>query len=220
MVRPIVSVMIPSPVPEDQSAVDSAAHAMRDREFAAVALPLLSAVARVAHALTGEEADADDLVQETFLRAYRHWNTFERGSDCKRWLSAICRNAFFEQRRRDNRSTAVADEELESLAAARLHISARASGVDAMFGRVDLGPAIARAVAALEPHYRDVVTLVDVEDFTYEQVSDALDIPIGTVRSRLYRGRRQLQEALIAFAVDAGFASVATAPAPSSIRPV
>ncbi|MDB4874243.1 MAG: hypothetical protein JWM41_689 [Gemmatimonadetes bacterium] len=185
-----------------------------DSEFAAVALPLLPAIARVAHALTVDDADADDLVQETFLRAYKHWRTFERGSDCKSWLSAICRNAFFEQRRRESRSTAVEDQELESLAAARLHNSARASGVDNMFSRLDLGPAIARAIEALEPRYRDVVVLVDVEDFSYEQVAEALGIPIGTVRSRLYRARRQLQEALLAFAVDAGYA---TASAP--IRP-
>ena len=197
---------------------------MSDSDFTAVALPLLPAIARVASALTEDDADADDLVQETFLRAYKHWHTFERGSDCKRWMSAICRNAFFEQRRRESRSTAVEDEELESLAAARLHNSARASGVDAMFSRLDLGPAIARAIAALEPRYREVVVLVDIEDFSYEQVSDALVIPIGTVRSRLYRARRQLQEALLSFAIDAGFASVAPAPpafpTPSPLRAV
>jgi RNA polymerase sigma-70 factor (ECF subfamily) len=185
-----------------------------DSEFAALALPLLPAIARVARALTQDEADADDLVQETFLRAYKHWQTFERGSDCKSWMSAICRNAFFEQRRRDSRSTAVEDQELESLAAARLHNSARASGVDDMFARLDLGPAIARAIENLEPRYRDVVTLADVEDFSYEQVSEALDIPIGTVRSRLYRARRQLQEALLAYAVDAGYST-----ASATIRP-
>ena len=192
-----------------------------DEEFAALALPLLPAMARIASALTHDDADADDLVQETFLRAYKHWHTFEPGSDCKSWMSTICRNAFFEQRRRDSRSTAVEDQELESLAAARLHISARASGVDNMFARLDLGPAIARAIADLDPRYRDVVTLIDVEDFSYEQVADALDIPIGTVRSRLYRARRHLQEALLAFAVDAGFATaVSTASTSPTPRPV
>jgi RNA polymerase sigma-70 factor, ECF subfamily len=185
-----------------------------DREFAAVALPLLPAIARVARALTGDDFDADDLVQETFLRAYKHWHTYDRGSDCKSWMSTICRNAFFEQRRRENRSTAVEDQELESLAAARLHNSARANGVDNMFSRLDLGPAIARAIEELEPRYRDVVTLVDVEDFSYEQVSEALGIPIGTVRSRLYRARRQLQEALLAFAIDAGYATASVSPRP------
>ena len=192
-----------------------------DEEFAALAIPLLPAIARVASALTENGADADDLVQETFLRAYKHWHTFERGSDCKSWLSTICRNAFFEQRRRDRRSVNVEDQELESLAAAQLHNSARANGVDTMFARLDLGPAIARAIAGLEPRYRDVITLVDVEDFTYEQVADTLGVPIGTVRSRLYRARRQLQEVLLAFAIDAGFATAPSVGAPSPLpRPV
>jgi RNA polymerase sigma-70 factor, ECF subfamily len=190
------------------SASDLAAaeRAASDAEFAATALPLLPAIARVAGALTNNGQDADDLVQETFLRAYRHWHTFDRGSDCKSWMSTICRNAFFELRRREARTTAVDDQELESLAAARLHNAARAQGVDDIFSRLDLGPAIATAIDALEPKYRDVVLLVDVEDFTYEQVAEVLDVPIGTVRSRLYRARRQLQEALLAFAVDAGYA--------------
>lgn len=177
----------------------------RNREFERVALPLLPTIARVAAALTGGGADADDLVQETFLRAYRHWHTFRPGTDCKGWLSTICRHAFAEQRRRDARSTAVDDQELESLAAAHAHIRARASGVDDMFARLDVGPAIAAAIAQLEPHYRDVVRLADVDGFSYDEIAAMLDIPIGTVRSRLFRARRMLQEALIAYAVDAGY---------------
>ena len=177
----------------------------RNREFERIALPLLPTIARVATALTGGGPDADDLVQETFLRAYRHWRTFQPGTDCKSWLSTICRHAFAEQRRRDARSTAVDDQELESLAAARAHNRARASGVDDMFGRLDLGPAIATAIAKLEPHYRDVVRLADVDGFSYDEVAAMLDIPVGTVRSRLFRARRMLQEALIAYAVDAGY---------------
>jgi len=195
--------------------VTAAAEAL-DRAFADAALPQLPALKRVAIALAGNEADADDLVQETFLRAYRHWNTFEPGSDCRRWLSTICRNAFLEQRRRESRSTAVEDQELESLAAARLHNQARASGVDHMFTRLDLGPAISQAIASLEPIYRDVVVLADAEGFTYEEVAEALGVPIGTVRSRLYRARRQLQESLLAYAIDAGFASARAPETPST----
>jgi RNA polymerase sigma-70 factor, ECF subfamily len=206
--------------PKPAAASPAAASDTRDREFAETALPHLPALARVAMALTGNEADADDLVQETFLRAYKHWHTFERGSECRRWLSTICRNAFLEQRRREARSVAVEDQELESLAAARLHNQARASGVDHMFSRLDLGPAISTAIAALEPPFRDVVVLADVEGFTYEEVAEALGIPVGTVRSRLYRARRQLQEALLKYAIDAGFAAGRAAPAaPDANRP-
>lgn len=179
----------------------------RDEAFAAIALPHLSTIVRVATALTGNAADTEDLVQETFLRAYRHWHTFQPGSDCKSWLATICRHTFAELRRRENRSIAVDDQELESLATARLHNTARAKGVDDMFARLDLGPAIANAIRALEPHYRDVVLLVDVDGFSYDEVATSLDIPVGTVRSRLYRARRQLQEVLLDYAVDAGFAA-------------
>ena len=178
----------------------------RSREFERIALPLLPTIARVAAALTGGGPDADDLVQETFLRAYRHWHTFQYGTDCKSWLSTICRHAFAEQRRREARSTAVDDQELESLAAARAHVRARSSGVDDMFGRLDLGPAIAAAIAKLEPHHRDVVRLADVDGFSYDEIAVMLDIPVGTVRSRLFRARRLLQEALIDYAIDAGYA--------------
>ena len=190
----------------------------RNREFERVALPLLPTIARVAAALTGGGPDADDLVQETFLRAYRHWHTFQPGTDCKSWLSTICRHAFAEQRRRDSRSTAVDDQELESLAASRAHDRARGTGVDDMFSRLDLGPAIAAAIDKLEPHYRDVVRLADVDGFSYDEIAAMLDIPVGTVRSRLFRARRMLQEALIAYAVDAGYGK-SVAPAVPPLQP-
>ena len=180
--------------------------ATRDAEFATIALPLLPAIARVAQALTRDASDADDLVQDTYLKAYRHWRTFEPGSDCKRWLSAICRNTFFAQRTRQKWVIAAGDDlELETFAALSLHKAARDSGVEDMFARLDIGPAIQRAVDALEPNFRDVVQLVDVQDFKYEEAAETLGIPVGTVRSRLYRARRQLQQELLRFAVDAGF---------------
>jgi RNA polymerase sigma-70 factor (ECF subfamily) len=184
--------------------------------FAAVALPWLPSVARVARALTHDESDADDLVQETFLRAYRHWHTFNTGSDCRRWLAAICRNTHYEQEHRARRVTAADDEELESLAAARHHVGARAAGLEDMYARLDLGPAIASAIGALDPVFRHVVVLSDVEGFSYEEIADMLQVPIGTVRSRLFRARRQLQEALMHYAIDAGFGT--SAPARSTRR--
>ncbi len=181
-------------------------HEMRDAEFARLALPLLPAIARVARALTHDASDADDLVQDTFLKAFRHWSTFVPGSDCRRWLSAICRNTFFAQRARERWTTAVGgDMDLETLAAVKLHALARENGVEDMFARLDLAPAMNNAIDALDPPFRDVVRLVDVQDRKYEEAADALGIPVGTVRSRLYRARRQLQQSLIRYAIDAGF---------------
>jgi RNA polymerase sigma-70 factor (ECF subfamily) len=180
----------------------------RDAQFAATALPLLPTVARIARALAGNATDGDDLVQETFLRAYRYWHTFEPGSDCTAWLSTICRRALFDLRRREERTDVVDDTELESLAAASLHKTARSAGLEGVFDRVDLGPAIEAAIARLEPTFRAVVELADVEGFSYDEIAEMLDIPIGTVRSRLYRGRRHLQQELFAYALDAGYATL------------
>ena len=186
--------------------------ASRDAEFARIALPLLPAVARVANALTRDSVDAEDLVQDTFLKAFRHWHTFVPGSDCRRWLSAICRNTFLAQRTRERWVTPVGDDlELETFAAVNLHKLARERGVEDMFARLDLAPAIERAIDDLDPLFGDVIRLVDVQDLRYEEAAELLGIPVGTVRSRLYRARRQLQQVLVEFAVDAGFLSAAGA---------
>jgi len=178
----------------------------RDREFAAATLPLMPNVKRYALVLTRNESDADDIVQETYLRAHRYWRSFDSAGDCRRWLLTVCRNAFHTVYQREGRSVAVEDDELESLAAARAHNAARVAGVDDMYSRLDLGPAIQAAIDQLDTNFRDVVVLSDVEGFSYEEIAEMLAIPMGTVRSRLFRARRQLQESLMVYAIDAGFA--------------
>jgi len=175
--------------------------------FEREALPSLPDVARFARSLTRDAADADDLVQETFLRAFRAWHTFIPGSDCRRWLFTICRNIFLRARERESRMVNVDDAEAESLAAVRLHIQARDVGLSDMFTRLDVAPAIERALATLPESFREVVRLVDVEGFAYEEAAEALGVPVGTVRSRLYRARRLLQAELLKYAVDLGFAA-------------
>ena len=176
----------------------------RDSHFEREALPWLDDVHRFALAMTRDAADADDVVQETYLRAYRSWHTFEPGSDCRRWLFAICRNVFLRTRERERRHVNVDDAELESLAAAALHASSRQGGYDDMWTRLDLGPAIGRAIGELPDVFRTAVILVDVEGESYDAAAEILGVPVGTVRSRLFRGRRLLQESLIAYARDAG----------------
>lgn len=202
---------LPDQRSSDTTSVPSAAdlnrrHSERDREFAEIALPLLPTVARIAIALTRDEADADDLVQDTFLQGYRRWETFTIGTDCRRWLATICRNEFFRRRHRERRAVSVDDDELELLGAARAHNQARDAGVDDMFTQLDVGPAIASAIALLPEVFRSVVVLSDVEGFSYEEIAVLLDVPVGTVRSRLYRGRRRLQDSLLSYAMDAGIA--------------
>lgn len=176
-----------------------------DRDFAAATLSLMPNVKRYALSLTRDESDADDIVQETYLRAHRYWNSFEEGSDCRKWLLTICRNAFTTSFHRSLKSVAVDDDELESLAAAHGHNAAQAAGVDDMYSRLDLGPAIQTAIDRLDPVFREVVVLSDIEGFSYEEIASTLAIPLGTVRSRLFRARRHLQESLMDYAIDAGF---------------
>ena len=173
--------------------------------FDEVALPCLPDLARFARSLTHDASDADDLVQETYLRAFQAWHTFQLGTDCRRWLFTICRNVFLRTRERAERVVSVEDPEAETLGAVMTHNSARNAGLDDLFARIDLGPALDRAIDMLSTQFATVVRLIDVDGHSYEDVAEMLDVPIGTVRSRLFRARRLLQEALLAHALDAGF---------------
>ena len=181
----------------------------RDAAFERDVLALLPDVARFARSLARDAADADDLAQETILQAYRGHHTFRAGSDARRWLFTICRNAFLRGRRRDARLVETPhgdDAELESLAAAVDHAEAQRRGEAQLLDRIDVGPAIRRAMDALPSTFRIAVALVDVEGLSYEEAAAVEGVPIGTVRSRLFRARRQLQAQLLEHARDAGLA--------------
>jgi RNA polymerase sigma-70 factor (ECF subfamily) len=178
----------------------------RDARFEREALVWIDDVHRFALALARDPADADDVVQETFLRAYRSWHTYQEGSDCRRWLFTICRNVFLRSRDRERHRVELEDGDVEALNAVRVHANAMRDGTDRLLAQLDLAPALSRALAELAEPFRSAVILVDVEDQSYDAASEILGVPIGTVRSRLFRGRRILQERLIAFARDAGFA--------------
>lgn len=181
-------------------------------EFQNEALRWLPHVARYARLLTRNPADADDLAQETFLRAYQNWGTFRPGSDCRKWLFTICRNAFLRDRQRAARFVAADDPDVEVRAATDLYERAMARGVQHLFDRIDLGPAIERSLRDLLPEYREVVILVDIEDCSYADAAHVMGIPVGTVRSRLFRARRLLQQSLIEYAKDLGFGEAAALP--------
>ncbi|HEY2026539.1 MAG TPA: sigma-70 family RNA polymerase sigma factor [Gemmatimonadaceae bacterium] len=185
----------------------------RDAAFARDALPWLDDVYRFALSLTRDEADADDVVQETFLRAYRSWHTFIPGTDCRRWLFTICRNVFLRSRERQKPTVDIEDGELDAVAAGSVYSAAREKGYDDIYARLDLAPALRDALDELAEPFRTAVILVDVEDMTYESAAQVMGVPIGTVRSRLFRGRRLLQEKLLTIAEDLGFARAPAADA-------
>jgi len=176
-----------------------------DVRFEAEALPFIDDVYRFALSLTRDAADADDIVQETFLRAYRSWHTFQPGSDARRWLFTITRNVFLRARERERRHVDLEDGDVEAASTFATHGQMVRDGADQILSRVDLAPALRRALDELDEPFKSAVLLVDLEDQSYEAASQILGVPIGTVRSRLFRGRRILQDKLITYARDAGF---------------
>jgi RNA polymerase sigma-70 factor, ECF subfamily len=184
----------------DTPPADTAAH----EAFSALALTALDDVYRFARSLTRDEADAEDVVQETYLRAFRSWTTFQTGTDVRRWLFTIARNVFLRSKERGKREVALDDDGAEAVDAAQASEAWLRRGLDPLLARADVAPAIREALESLPEAFRSVVTLVDLEDQSYEDAAAVLEIPVGTVRSRLFRGRKLLQERLILHAEDAG----------------
>lgn len=176
----------------------------REDSFEALAMPHLAAVARYAHSLTRDVSAAEDLVQDTYLIAARGWHTFIPGSECRAWLFTICRNHYLRVRKREERQEPVDDAALESLAAVRGHLAAREQGLDGAFESQEVLDAVQGAIDALPALFREVAVLVDLNDHSYEAAAAILGIPVGTVRSRLFRARRVLQERLLQHAQDLG----------------
>lgn len=188
--------------------------------FERLTLPFLGDVARFARSLTRDPARTDDLVQETYLQALRGWHTFRPDADPKRWLLTICHHSFLRTARREARyvEAPADDPELESLATAVAHARAQRSGVADAAERMDLGSAIDQALGILPAYYRAAVVLVDVEGQSYEDAALVLGVAVGTVRSRLFRGRRLLQDQLFAYACDAGLQAARAPALPAAVR--
>lgn len=181
------------------------AHADRDAAFQREALRWIDDVYRFALSLTRDEADAEDIVQDTYLRAYRSWHTYLPDSDCRRWLFTICRNVFLRSRERERPTVDLESADVDVHRAGSVYLTALNEGLEAMFARLDLAPAIAHALGRVPEPFRSALVLVDVEDQSYEAAATVLGVPIGTIRSRLFRGRRLMQEQLLDYARDAGF---------------
>ena len=202
---PVLEAQVADMTADVGQGVRSASDVEKDAAFERDALPWLDDVYRFALSLTREESDADDVVQETFLRAYRSWHTFIPGTDCRRWLFTICRNVFLRSRERQRPTVDLEDGEQDAVAAGSVYAAAREKGYDDLYATLDLAPALREALDELAEPFRSAVILVDVEDLSYESAAEVMGVPIGTVRSRLFRGRRLLQEKLVTVAEDLGF---------------
>ena len=166
-------------------------------DFTTLTLVHAGALFRTAYHLAGNRADAEDLTQETYLRAYRGFASF-RGGDARAWLFTILRHAFLDECRRRRRMPPIetADEDAQRFIARGAGPWAPSAESEAL--RRLPSDAIERAFAALPPDWRLVVLLADVEELSYREIAVIMEIPLGTVMSRLHRARRRLQEHLLA----------------------
>jgi RNA polymerase sigma-70 factor (ECF subfamily) len=168
--------------------------------------PLYTAALR----MTRNPADAEDLVQETYLRAYRSYGSFQEGTNLRAWLYRILTNTFINSYRSKKRRPEVSDvEDIEDLylykrlGASSAGETAGRSAEEELFEHIT-DSQVKEAIEALPEQFRMAVLLADVEGFSYKEIADMLDVPIGTVMSRIHRGRRALQKALLDFGRERG----------------
>jgi len=189
---------------------------MADRsQFTEQAMEYMPALYTAALRMTRNPADAEDLVQETFLKAYRAFGSFEEGTNLKAWLYRILTNTFINSYRASKRRPEKADvEDIEDLYLYKRLGELSAAGVgrsaeDELLERIT-DDEVKRAIESLPDAFRIAVLLADVEGFSYKEIADITDVPIGTVLSRIHRGRRALQKALLDYAEARGLVTADT----------
>jgi len=151
---------------------------------------------RVALRLSGSQQTAEELVQEAYLRAFRGWRGYRPGTNLAAWLATILRNAFLDEARKQSRRPG--QESIDDTSEYYLYnhlAETAAEPQEAVLNRLS-GGAIVDSLSEIPPNFREVVVLVDIGDFSYQDAADILGVPIGTVMSRLHRGRRALKQAL------------------------
>ena len=170
-------------------------------------LPQIDALYNFAYHLTYNEDDANDLVQETYLKAFRFIDSYQIGTNAKAWLFKILKNAFINNyRKKSSRPTQVDYEEIVTFHDEdnESNYSSYSDLREEMFQDM-MGDEVTNAINALAVDFRVVILLCDVEGFTYEEISKIINVPIGTVRSRLHRARNMLKEQLKTYAATMGY---------------
>jgi RNA polymerase sigma-70 factor (ECF subfamily) len=185
------------------------ARSENDILFETELLPHVGALQTFAYHLTYNQDDADDLVQETYLKAYRFIDKYEKGTNAKAWLFKILKNAYInEYRKKVKQPTKVDFEDI---------VAYHDTDDDHLTGYSDLraeifqhmmGDEVTMAINSLPLDFRTVILLCDIEGFTYEEIASIIDVPIGTVRSRLFRARNLLKEKLTQYAKEHGYVDV------------
>jgi len=165
-------------------------------DFAAMTLGHAGALYRLAYHLAGNADEAEDLTQETYLRAYRGFAGF-RGGDVRAWLFTILRHVFLDEYRRRRRMPVTESADDDAFALTSRDAGTWAPSAEAEALRCLPSDAVERAFAVLPPDWRLVVLLADVEELSYREIAEIMEIPLGTVMSRLHRAHRRLQQRLL-----------------------
>lgn len=179
---------------------------LKNTEFEKEAVPHMDILYNYALRMTSSPDDAADLVQETFLKAFRFWDKYEKGTNIRAWLFRILKNSFINKYRKETKEPATVDyDEIQNF-----YNTIKAESTDPndlqrkIFGGL-LEDDIARALETLPEEFRTVVILCDIEGLSYEEIAEFVDCPIGTVRSRIHRGRKILRSKLLGYARKHGY---------------
>jgi RNA polymerase sigma-70 factor (ECF subfamily) len=168
----------------------------------------IRALYHFAYRLTNDEDDANDLVQDTYLKAYRFIQSFERGSNSKAWLFRILKNSFINNYRKNVKEPSQIDyEEAENFLNTGISNWSESIDLRDKLFRGLVGDEITNALNSLPVDFKTVIILCDIEEFSYEEIAKITDIPVGTVRSRLHRARKLLKDQLAGYAKSMGYAT-------------
>ena len=182
--------------------------AKRHKLFVQEFMGYLDSLYNFAYRLTLDEDDANDLVQDTYLKAYRFFDSYEPGTNAKAWLFRILKNSFINEfRKKSKQPTKVDYSDLEHTYNSEDADSNKTVDLRTETERDKIGDEVTIALNSLDVDFRTAIILCDLEGFTYEEMSKILDIPIGTVRSRLHRARNLLKEKLKLYAKTLGYKS-------------
>ena len=179
---------------------------MKHHEFEQEAVPHMDILHNYALRMTSNADDANDLVQETYLKAYRFWDKYEKGTNIRAWLFRIMKNSYINRYRKETKEPETVDyNEIQNFYNSIRYESSDPNDLqEKIFGGL-LEDDVARAIEFLPEDFRTVVILCDIEGLSYEEIADFVDCPIGTVRSRLHRGRKMLRAKLFKYAQTHGY---------------